>query len=85
MTAISISADKQAEIDGHAARLDNQLAPLSGEAIVGLADICGVIKTVLPVLKTVQAIVCALSFIPALGKACAALKTVIAALEAACP
>lgn len=67
--------------------LDHARVLEKSEKIQGFSglDVCGTVRSVLPVLKTVKEIACTLKFVPGLKQACKALEPVIPLLESVCP
>ena len=59
----------------------------SGQKVEGVlgVDVCDTVRKITPILKTVQAIVCGLKFVPGVKQACKALELVIPALDSICP
>jgi hypothetical protein len=84
MSSITIDADKVAELENLASSLGGDTAALASEDLSAAVDVCAVVKKVLPILKTIKSVICAIKFIPGVGAACTALETVISALEAIC-
>lgn len=85
-TQFNVDAAEFEKLDTLGDKALDQVKALEKESFQAMGlDVCGHVRKVMPVLKTVQSIVCKLKFVPGLKQACKALETVIAALESICP